>query len=84
MLDWKLSEEMLHHSQDKGKGDVRQWIEVLVVDDTLILLLGEPHGIDNLLNIFVAKKALPVSLCSACDLENVIRVAYTCELTRTK
>ena len=75
---------MSPRSQDKGEGDVRQWFEIFVVDDTLILLLGKPHGIDNLLNVFVAKKALPVSLCSACDLENVIRVAYTCELTRTK
>jgi hypothetical protein len=75
---------MSPRSQDKGEGDIRQWFEIFVVDDTLILLLGEPHGIDNLLNIFVAKKALPVSLCSACDLENVIRVAYTCELTCTK
>ena len=57
---------------------------LIVIDNTLILLLGEPHGIHNLLNIFVAKKALPVSLRSARDLENVIRVAYTCGLTHTK
>ena len=75
---------MSPRSQDKGEGDVRQWFEIFVVDDTLILLLGELHGIDNLLNIFVAKKALPVSLFSAHDLENVIRVAYTCGLTHTK
>ena len=68
---------MSHCSQDKDEGDVRQWFEILVVDDTLILLLGELHGIDNLLNIFVARKDLPVSLCSAHDLENVIKVSAT-------
>jgi hypothetical protein len=72
----KTWEERSHRSQDKGKGDVRQWFEILVVDDTLVLLLGKPHGVHNLLNIFVPVKALPVSLCSTHDLEKVIRVAY--------
>jgi hypothetical protein len=81
----KVSQERPYPSEDEGKRDVWKWFEVLIVDDTFILLLGEPHGIHNVLNIFVAIKALPVSLRSVHDLDNVIRVAYTLvELNCTK
>ena len=43
-----------------------------MVDDTLILLLGEPHGIDDLLDVLVSEETLPVSLCRVHFLENIL------------
>ena len=63
-------EEHSYPSMDKGNGDVRHQLEILGIDNTIVLLIREPHGVDDLLDIFVVKEALPLGLCGTHLLAN--------------
>jgi hypothetical protein len=63
-------EEHSYPSKDKGNSDVSHWFEILKINNTVVLLIREPHGVDDLLDVFVAKEALPLGFCGAHFLVN--------------
>jgi hypothetical protein len=48
--------------KDECNSYVRQWFEIVGINNSVILLICEPHGVDDLLDVFVAKEALSFSL----------------------
>jgi hypothetical protein len=63
-------EEHSYPSKDKGNSDVWHWFEILGIDNTIVLLIRKPHGVDDLLDVFVVKEALPLGLCGTHFLVN--------------